>query len=387
MEESIYLRLVAIFTSMVFGFLGVYIPLYAGNFISPEQMKSHFGFSVLRVFSSGVMIGVAFIHLLSDASDSLSRLLPHYKVFAFTLGTMGIVFVLGLEQLVLSLMNTRSIVDSTHDDDNYHSYDDLENYVNINSSNSFMSEECMIENGKIEPPSIPKSPDGIFIRTSAKVNSERSNIGSNRGVNNSYSTVPSSIIHSTVPTILAPTSSHSHSALHLVSIPHALPVLLKAYLTEVAIAIHSIIIGISLGVMGPSDVSTIRALIIAIAFHQFFEGIGLGAIISCVRAQLGPCKVQLFAVIFSITLPLGIAVGILISAHQSQESETHVFTTGCANALASGTLIYIALVEVLAEEFSPHDPVTANLRPLQRLAMVLAFASGIAIMAILAIWA
>ena len=46
---------------------------------------------------------------------------------------------------------------------------------------------------------------------------------------------------------------------------------------ELGILVHSVIIGVSLGAsLRPS---TIRPLIGALSFHQFFEGIGLGGCI------------------------------------------------------------------------------------------------------------
>lgn len=42
--------------------------------------------------------------------------------------------------------------------------------------------------------------------------------------------------------------------------------------------IHSVIIGISLGTAGSID--TIKPLLVALSFHQFFEGMGLGGCIS-----------------------------------------------------------------------------------------------------------
>ena len=47
---------------------------------------------------------------------------------------------------------------------------------------------------------------------------------------------------------------------------------------EMGIVVHSIIIGISLGTSDSLD--TIKPLIIALSFHQFFEGIGLGGCIA-----------------------------------------------------------------------------------------------------------
>ncbi|KAG8043458.1 hypothetical protein GUJ93_ZPchr0458g22383 [Zizania palustris] len=46
---------------------------------------------------------------------------------------------------------------------------------------------------------------------------------------------------------------------------------------ELAILVHSVIIGVSLGASVRS--STIRPLVGALSFHQFFEGIGLGGCI------------------------------------------------------------------------------------------------------------
>ncbi|KAJ0453614.1 putative zinc/iron permease [Helianthus annuus] len=56
-----------------------------------------------------------------------------------------------------------------------------------------------------------------------------------------------------------------------------LPDLLQAYVLELGIVVHSVVIRLS---MGASDnVCTIRPLVAALCFHQFFEGIGLGGCI------------------------------------------------------------------------------------------------------------
>lgn len=44
---------------------------------------------------------------------------------------------------------------------------------------------------------------------------------------------------------------------------------------EMGIALHSVLIGIALGVS--NSPCTIRPLLAAITFHQFFEGIALGS--------------------------------------------------------------------------------------------------------------
>lgn len=161
--------------------------------------------------------------------------------------------------------------------------------------------------------------------------------------------------------------------------------LIKAYIMEISIAIHSVIIGISLGSMdGVGEIPTIKVLIIAIVLHQFFEGVSLGTVISFVRNKLGVCKSLSFALLFSITTPIGIMIGILLSLHQEAETDTHIFTTACANALAAGALIHIALVEIVAVEFtSPY----VETKPKLKFSMIASFGFGNLIMAILAIWA
>lgn len=47
---------------------------------------------------------------------------------------------------------------------------------------------------------------------------------------------------------------------------------------ELGIVVHSVIIGISLGASG--SIKTIKPLLAALTFHQFFEGMGLGGCIS-----------------------------------------------------------------------------------------------------------
>jgi zinc transporter 1/2/3 len=46
---------------------------------------------------------------------------------------------------------------------------------------------------------------------------------------------------------------------------------------ELGIVVHSVIIGMSLG--ASEDATTIKPLVAALTFHQFFEGIGLGGCI------------------------------------------------------------------------------------------------------------
>ena len=76
----------------------------------------------------------------------------------------------------------------------------------------------------------------------------------------------------------------------------------KLVIFEASIALHSVIIGFNLGVLDENSLSTIKALMIALAFHQFFEGFSLGTIIS--ELDLFPLNNFILALIFSMTVSL-----------------------------------------------------------------------------------
>ena len=56
---------------------------------------------------------------------------------------------------------------------------------------------------------------------------------------------------------------------------------------ELGIIVHSVIIGMSVG--ASESPSTIRPLVAALTFHQFFEGIGLGGCIVQVYTSIYYC--------------------------------------------------------------------------------------------------
>ncbi len=162
-----------------------------------------------------------------------------------------------------------------------------------------------------------------------------------------------------------------------------LKALITAYVMEISIAVHSIIIGVDLGLLAKSDeVATLISLLVALSFHQFIEGVGLGSTIQASRASLGNAKVVGFVAIFSCTMPLGILIGILTS--HDQESASGLTAKGVANALAAGSLLYISLTEMVGNYFHAHDLVK---KPAVKLAMVLSFAVGVFVMALIAAWA
>ncbi|KAI3948507.1 hypothetical protein MKW98_019257 [Papaver atlanticum] len=116
---------------------------------------------------------------------------------------------------------------------------------------------------------------------------------------------------------------------------------------ELGIVVHSVIIGIALG--ASQSPSTIKPLVAALTFHQFFEGMGLGGCIS--QAKFKSKAVTIMALFFSLTTPFGIGIGIEISNVYNENSPTALIVEGVFNSASAGILIYMALVDLLAEDF------------------------------------
>ncbi|KAB2045370.1 hypothetical protein ES319_D01G156900v1 [Gossypium barbadense] len=143
-----------------------------------------------------------------------------------------------------------------------------------------------------------------------------------------------------------PTHGHAHgsaeSSHHLMITQRIISQVL-----EVGIVVHSVIIGVALG--ASQSAKTIKPLVAALTFHQFFEGMGLGGCIS--QAKFKSRAIAMMLVIFSLTTPMGIALGMGISKIYNENSPKALVVEGIFNSLSAGILIYMSLVDLLGVDF------------------------------------
>ncbi|CAN6240856.1 unnamed protein product [Urochloa humidicola] len=182
------------------------------------------------------------------------------------------------------------------------------------------------------------------------------------------------------------THGHSHGEVDILSSPKEAAIAdrirhrVVSQVLELGILVHSVIIGVSLGTSVRS--STIRPLVGALSFHQFFEGIGLGGCI--VQANFKLRATVMMAIFFSLTAPMGIALGIGISSSYNGHSATAFIVEGIFNSASAGILIYMSLVDLLATDFNnPKLQTNTKLQLMTYLALFL----GAGMMSMLAIWA
>ncbi|KAI3496627.1 hypothetical protein L1887_38997 [Cichorium endivia] len=173
------------------------------------------------------------------------------------------------------------------------------------------------------------------------------------------------------------TDGHAHGSIHeLELIRHRI----ISQVLELGIIVHSVIIGLSLG--ASQNISTIKSLLAALSFHQFFEGMGLGGCIS--QAKYKSVSTAMMAVFFSLTTPIGIAVGIGISTIYKENSATSLIVEGILNSCSAGILVYMALVDLLAADFmNPRMQSNSRLQLGANVSLLL----GAGCMSFLAIWA
>uniref|UniRef100_A0A0A9DIP9 Uncharacterized protein n=1 Tax=Arundo donax TaxID=35708 RepID=A0A0A9DIP9_ARUDO len=110
---------------------------------------------------------------------------------------------------------------------------------------------------------------------------------------------------------------------------------------------HSVIIGLSLGVA--QSPCTIKPLVAALAFHQFFEGFALGGCIA--QAQFKTLSAVLMASFFAITTPAGIAAGAGLASFYNPNSPRALVVKGILDSVSAEILIYMSLVDLIAADF------------------------------------
>lgn len=118
-------------------------------------------------------------------------------------------------------------------------------------------------------------------------------------------------------------------------------------LIEGGILFHSVFVGMTISITADGFI----ILLIAIVFHQMFEGLGLGSRIADVPYPSKSWKPWALVVAFGTTAPIGQAIGLVTRGSYDPNSAFGLIIVGVFNAISSGLLIYAALVDLLAEDF------------------------------------
>ncbi|TID23301.1 Fe transport protein 3 [Venturia nashicola] len=118
-------------------------------------------------------------------------------------------------------------------------------------------------------------------------------------------------------------------------------------LLEGGILFHSVFVGMTVSITTEGFI----ILLIAILFHQTFEGLGLGSRIAAVPYPKGSWKPWALVFAFGTTAPIGQAIGLITRNTYDPNSAFALILVGFFNAFSSGLLIYAGLVDLLHADF------------------------------------
>jgi zinc transporter ZupT len=106
-----------------------------------------------------------------------------------------------------------------------------------------------------------------------------------------------------------------------------------AYTMELGCIFHSVIIGVGVGVV-TQDRQLVTTLMIALAIHQGLEALALGSVLAL--TSFSTAKKVAMLLLYSLTTPLGIAIGIAVSSSYDPESTTSKAVQGTLNGVSGG---------------------------------------------------
>ena len=162
--------------------------------------------------------------------------------------------------------------------------------------------------------------------------------------------------------------------------------LLQCLLLEAGILFHSVFIGMAVSV---ATGTAFVVLLVAICFHQTFEGFALGARIANLIPALFDArspKPWLMCLAYGATTPIGQIFGLFLHRMYDPNSEIGLLTVGITNAISSGLLLFAGLVQLVAEDFLADSSYKA-LKGRRRLEANVAVACGGLLMALVGAFA
>ena len=120
--------------------------------------------------------------------------------------------------------------------------------------------------------------------------------------------------------------------------------LVNLVLVELGFSLHSVFVGLAVANAAEED---FRGLLGAICFHQFFEGLALSARLAA--TGLSWQRDAIFGAIFSLSGPLGIAIGLFATSTTSLNSGAYLETQGLLDSIGAGIMLYLGFSMLLVD--------------------------------------
>jgi len=335
-EYPLSFSLAGIAIILLCSFLGTILPIVFKNksFFREDTLL----FNCIKLFGTGVILSVAFIHMVIPAGQILASEYT-YEFFSSYTSFAGVFAILGIILTHIIQVYTSHFL-----------YKNSDNHGHLNSKSSESSVSISVDstdskgNGEI-------TEEKMWHKKNSKT--ER------------ISTVDGCV-------------EEQHGLLHLMENKEKQII---CYLLEIGISLHSILIGIAFGMTNDEE---LLVLMVALIFHQFFEGVSLSSVF--IEAHFKRSRaIIIMVIVYSLTLPIGGIIGILIRSAIESTDKAYLTTQGIIDAVAGGILVYDDLVNILSRHcnsklFKKGSIMRKNIQ-------LFTFYCGIAVMAVIGIWA
>ncbi|XP_047307441.1 zinc transporter 4, chloroplastic-like [Impatiens glandulifera] len=364
-SAAFILKLVAITSILIAGIVGISIPLVAGrkrnSFLGTDSNL----FVVAKAFAAGVILATGFVHMLPDGTSALTdSCLPEYPWSKFPFSGF-IAMMAALATLLADFLGTQYYERKQEMQREAQQISRVESIEAVSDSDSGIVE--VKENLKVSTGGEDEGMHIVGIHAHAAHHRHNHNNPDGHGICEGNSK-----------------DTHSHGHSHKFALGDSedggLRHVVVSQVLELGIVSHSIIIGLSLGVS--QSPCTIRPLIGALSFHQFFEGFALGGCIS--EARFKNLKSTIMACFFALTTPSGIALGLGIAKSYNNNSPRALIVEGILDSISAGILVYMSLVDLIAADFMSKR-MSCNVR--LQIGSYFALFLGASLMSSLALWA
>ena len=336
------LHIAAIFIEIGVSFLGTLLPIIGKR--SPRLRMSDYAFALAKNFGTGVILATSFIHMLCPAMENLSNeCLPKSFREAYE-GWAGLFALLAC--LTIQFIQTCAVA-----------------HANRKEAAAGATTEPLLAT---EAGASPRSA-AATVAPELQVNATLTPHGHDHG----HEHAPGEECDHVHTMLLDPRNTAGSGSRRVAT-----------YMLELGIATHSVIIGVCLGVARGDE---FKGLMVALAFHQFFEGIALSTTVldSGFKTMAQPIAVVIF---YTLTTPIGVAIGVAISSAYNANSVSTLLIQGVFDAVSAGILLYDGLVNMLNNNIT-HNKGFEALSPLRKSFQFLALWLGATVMAVIGRWA
>lgn len=330
-EYNIGLRVGSIFIILATSGLAVFFPLFLHKL--PLGKINHTLFTIVKQFGTGIIISTAFVHLYTHA----------YLMFTSNCLT-GINYEATTSAIVMAGIFIAFLVE-------------------------YCGYRFILDREKRRG------------TTSAATASTSSEDESTTGTDSKH-------IHENTSSSALQDISHSHSPANFnPNTPLAVSVM------EAGILFHSVLIGLTL-VVAPDSTSTgsgyYNTLLAVIVFHQFFEGLALGARIALLATgalRFGWWSKILMAIAFALITPLGMAIGIGVLNEFNGNDQSTILTIGTLDALSAGVLLWVGVVDMWGRDWAVAGGEMTEASAGKVVVGLLSLVVGTVVMSVLGKWA